>query len=112
MNPDKPPDSRPYKETLEAAKIFQEIARPAPRPRADTQPKPGDAASGASAAPAAPTQAAPKPGPPSPEAAKEAREPSIGELFSKLVKMSPPEKMRLEKDSVGSLFRKYITKRG
>jgi hypothetical protein len=53
-----------------------------------------------------------KPTDSSPGAKGEGAEPSIGALFSKLVKMSPQEKIRIEKDSIGSLFKKYISKRG
>ena len=54
----------------------------------------------------------PKPTDSSPGTEGEGAEPSIGALFSKLVKMSPQEKIRIEKDSIGSLFKKYIGKRG
>ena len=53
-----------------------------------------------------------KPTDSSPGTEGEGAEPSIGALFSKLVKMSPQEKIRIEKDSIGSLFKKYISKRG
>lgn len=100
---------RPYEETVRSAGLFEDIE---------------ESKAGQKSAPEAtleslademeskfPGEGASSPQP-SPAATPEPSEPSIGELFSPLVKIAPKEKVRIENDSIGSLFRKYFTRRG
>jgi len=133
MGADQNSQDRPYDETLEAARMFDEIARsegkpqatpekekPAPKTAAHPKPtSPPDTAAKSAQPQKDSASAGDRPAPPPPDQEQpspaektEPSEPSIGELFSKLVQMSPQEKIRIEKDSVGSLFKKYIAKRG
>ncbi len=123
MNAREKQESRPYDETLEAARSLDDIAS-SPRkqrptgdqkqhshPQADkaaSLPPEGSGKTEPPSAAATPGQPAHSDLPPS----EEKKEPSIGELFSKLVRMSPQDKIRIEQDSIGSLFKKYISKRG
>jgi hypothetical protein len=137
MDVDEEPKKRPFDETLESARLFDEISKSAGKQPASLgrgqnasgtrgdgpikstksiSEKPAHAGekSGAEAVSSAEAEAA-KAGSGSekatPAATRKPGEPSIGELFSGLVKMSPPDKIRLEKGSIGSLFEKHIGKR-
>jgi len=102
MDPKTERDEQPYDETLDAAKIFEEIT-------ASSGEKPPSPVAGAEELNVERESARLEE--PSPGEKQKPAEPSIGELFSGLVKMSPPEKIRLEEGSIGSLFKKYIGKR-
>ncbi len=90
MDVDAEQGNRPYEETLEAAKILEEVARSA----------------GKKPAPSAKEKC------PSSGQKEQPGGVCIGELFSNLVKMSPQEKIRIAEGSIGSLFKKYIGKHG
>ena len=117
MDVEKDKQDKPYDETLESARIFEDITSSTGRPPA--QSKQGPYASERQTTPpgsAPPDRGRPASQPvafdrPSSSENQQPKQQSIGELFSKLVKTSPPEKIRIEEDSIGSLFKKYI-KRG
>ena len=100
---------KPYDETMESAKLFEDIKQSKAKQASNTK---GHLK--AQPAKAAPQTSAEREGPdrPSPGEKGKATEASIGELFSNLVKMSPQEKIRIEDHSIGSLFKKYLSKRG
>jgi hypothetical protein len=143
MDDDQQKGKQPYRETLDAARIFEEISSSAGKRQAKPSGQPEGPESGGAQEAEQPETAgvgatseltwppASEEGPggrdtkgdelsglpageaaPVAQTAPEEKEPSIGELFSKLVKMSPPDKIRIEQDSIGSLFKKFITKRG
>jgi len=130
MDLDGEQENVPYEETLEAAKMLEEIGESLGK-QASSEEKLAEKSSeglveageksdelGAASAPPGTVEGAEtaKRSTGSEEASPgekgERGEPSIGELFSNLVKMSPPEKIRLEEGSIGSLFKKFIGKRG
>ena len=114
----------PYEETLEAAKMLEEISESLGKQASSEEkladksseglveagekseelraasPPPG-AAEGAEATNRSSSSREASPG-----EKGEPEEPSIGELLSDLVKMLPPEKIRVEEGSIGSLFKK------
>ncbi len=106
MEADRQPESEPYDETVEAARMLEEIDQSsggAPK----QAPEGSEVSKTEGAVAAAPgEQASPAP---ASEGERET-ETSIGELFSNLVKMSPPDKIRVEKGSIGFVFKKYIEK--
>lgn len=109
MDHDKQRESRPYDETVEAAKMLEEIsessARPSPSPKSlQASEQKAVASSEGEADRERGSKQSPSAGGDEPAGT------SIGELFSNLVKMSPPDKIRVEKGSIGSLFKKYIEK--
>jgi len=143
MDVDPQQEKRPYRETLDAAEIFDEISSSAGKRKAKPpgqshglepgesqeakQPETAGVGVGSDVSwPAVSLEGSseqgmkaerlaelpPEEASPVGETAPGQKEPSIGELFSKLVKMSPPEKIRIEQNSIGSLFKKFITKRG
>jgi hypothetical protein len=105
-------EKRPYEETVKSAGLFEDIeeskAKQASAPGADLESLADEIESGL------PGEEGPSPLPreSGETPALQPSEPSIGELFSKLVKMAPKEKVRIEDHSIGSLFKKYFTKRG
>jgi hypothetical protein len=127
-------ESQPYDETLDAAKIFENISRSAAKksrqsgntqqtpetkdePEEDLTGEQKDAPNTTVTPPgqAGGDKAASRPTTsdrPLLDKKEQPTEQSVGELFSKLVRMSPEDKIRIEQDSIGSLFKKYITKRG
>ncbi len=94
MPEDNKQEKQPYEETVESAKLFEDIEQSRIKQAAE---KPSEQEGSKQ---------------PSSEEQDKAAEPSIGELFSTLVRMSPEDKIRIESDSIGSLFKKYINKRG
>ncbi len=125
MDVDGEQGNRPYEETLEAAKILEEVARSAgkkPAPSAKGKHPSETGALGTAKLPDESSEERAQAGERS-DVIEAGRAPSsgqkeqpggvcIGELFSNLVKMSPQEKVRIEEGSIGSLFKKYIGKRG
>jgi hypothetical protein len=125
MDVDREQENRPYEETLEAAKILEEVARSAgkkPSPRAKGKPASQTGALRAAKLPDESSEEGAQAGERtggteagralSPGQKEQPGGVRIGELFSNLVKMSPQEKIRVEEGSIGSLFKKYIGKRG
>jgi hypothetical protein len=112
MNGEEERKDRPYDETLEAARMLEEISESPEKPTAPSDGEmqtSGEGATGDSEAAETPPDSQVVA-----EADGEERqedESSIGELFSGLVRKSPPEKIRVEKGSIGALFKKYIEKR-
>lgn len=102
-------EKRPYEETVKSAGLFEEIeestAKQESVPGASLESLAEQMESEAPGAEGSSSQAFPSETP-------EPSEPSIGELFSQLVRMAPKEKVRIEDHSIGSLFKKYFTKRG
>ncbi len=114
MDVDPERENRPYEETLEAARLLEEMTRSAGKPPASPQnePPPSKTETDRGAPLGAERPEGPEGAVPTPGGKEKPAERSIGELFSKLVKMSPPDKILVEKGSIGSLFKKYIGKRG
>jgi len=124
--------NRPYDETLDAAKMLEEIAQFSGKQPASSEKEPHrseteaggegelseDKSSGAGAASAPPSRTegegaangSSDSDPTSAGGKEEPGEPSIGELFFKLVKLSPEDKVRIEEGSIGALFKKYLQK--
>lgn len=102
-------EKRPYEETVKSAGLFEEIEESTAKQ---------ESVPGASLESLAERIESESPGEevrsakPSRSETPEPSEPSIGELFSQLVRMAPKEKVRIEDHSIGSLFKKYFTKRG
>jgi len=102
-----------FEEALDAAEVFNELAAEETE-RLVEEPPAEEAFADEFELPAKPAAAAPA-------AAEEARpaaveshvpagpgRPSIGELFKPVVKHSPPSRIRIEPNSVGTLFRRFI----
>ena len=104
MEADRQPEGEPYDETVEAARMLEEIDQ-------SSGVTPEQAPEGPEASKTEGTVSAARGEQVSPAPEDEGEtETSIGELFSNLVKMSPADKIRVEKGSIGSLFKKYIEK--
>jgi hypothetical protein len=125
---DRPKDDEAFEEALDAAEVFTELdaeeadsgAQAALDEQAFTDDfeLPGPSRPEPQPAPAAPA-AKPQAAPPVPAAAEAAvaeaavaevvgARLSIGGLFKAAVRRSPPSRIRIEADSVGALFRRFI----
>ena len=105
-------DDETFEEALDAAEVFNELA-------AEETERLGDEGLGEEAftddfelpTRAAPAEPQPDETPPAVEPAPEpdpATWQSIGELFKPVVKHSPPSRIRIEANSIGTLFRRFI----
>ena len=84
-----------------------ELAAQRPTALAEEDAAPVPQTEEAGAPDAEPTEAAPV-AQPAPAPARGVSEASIGALFKPVVKHSPPSRIRIETDSVGALFRRFI----
>jgi hypothetical protein len=84
-----------------------ELAAHRPTALAEEHPAPAPQAEEADAAGPEPAAEVPV-AQPVPAFARAASQASIGDLFKPVVKHSPPSKMRIEAESVGALFRRFI----
>ncbi|NQT84049.1 hypothetical protein HQ563_13570 [bacterium] len=109
MDVDGQRENEPYDETVEAAKMLEDIAQSSRKQSASPEKKAHTLESRPDREVKPHLRGGSKH--PSLVGKEEPGEPSIGELFSGVVKMSPQEKVRIEEGSIGSLFKKYIEKR-
>jgi len=103
-------DDEAFEEALDAAEVFNELAAEETE-RLDEENLGEEAFTDEFELPTRPAPAEPQPD----EApAAQADEPasatwhSIGELFKPVVKHSPPSRIRIEANSIGTLFRRFI----